>query len=39
MTTSVGEMRDLIACLNIFNGAEPKAKTVLTDFLRQMEVD
>lgn len=39
MVTSVGEMQDLIACLNIFNGAAPKQKPVPMSFLQQMEVD
>ncbi len=39
MVTSVGEMQDLIACLNIFNGAAPKQKPVPISFLQQMEVD
>lgn len=39
MTTSVGEMQDLIACLNIYNGAAPKPKAAPLSFLQQMEVD
>lgn len=39
MVTSVGEMRDLIACLNIFNGAAPKAKPETMDFFDMLEVD
>jgi hypothetical protein len=39
MTTTMGEMQDMIACLNIYNGAAPKAKPVAMDFLQQMEVD
>ena len=39
MTTRVGEMQDLIACLNIYNGAAPKPKAAPMSFLQQMEVD
>lgn len=39
MITGVGEMQDLIACLNIFNGAAPKQKPASMSFLQQMEVD
>lgn len=39
MTTRVGEMLDLIACLNIYNGAAPKPKAAPLSFLQQMEVD
>lgn len=39
MTTRVGEMQDLIACLSIYNGAEPKAQSAAVGFLQQLEVD
>ena len=39
MITGVGEMQDLIACLNIYNGAAPKAQPAPMSFLQQMEVD
>lgn len=30
LCTRVGEMRDMIACLSIYNGAEPKTKKRLS---------
>ena len=39
MVTRIGEMRDLIDCLSIYNGAPAKQKTQAIAFLQQMEVD
>lgn len=39
MTTRVGEMLDLIACLNIYNGAPPKEKEAAMDFFDLLEVE
>ena len=39
MATAWGEMLDMIACLNVYNGAELKDERVYTDFDAQMEVD
>ena len=38
LCTSVGEMRDMIACLSIFNGAKPKAQQKKLSFLETLEV-
>lgn len=39
MTTRIGEMRDLIDCLSIYNGAAIKQKPQAIAFLQQMEVE
>ena len=39
LVTTVGEMRDMIACLAIHNGAKPKKKTRKLSFLETMEVE
>ena len=38
MLTPVGEMRDMIACMAIFNGAKPKQKKKKLSFLETLEV-
>lgn len=38
LCTRVGEMRDMIACLSIFNGAMPKNKHKKLSFLETLEV-
>ena len=39
LTTAVGEMRDMIACLAIYHGAKPKKKARKLSFLETMEVE
>lgn len=39
MVTRIGEMRDLIDCLSIYNGVPVKQKPQAIAFLQQMEVD
>ena len=39
MTTRVGEMLDLIACLHIYNGAPPKEEAAAMDFFDLLEVE
>ena len=39
LTTRVGEMQDLIACLSIYNGADPAPKSAAMGFLEQMGVE
>lgn len=38
LLTSVGEMRDMIACLAIYNGAPPKPKKKKLTFLETLDV-
>lgn len=38
MVTRVGEMRDMIACLAIYHGADPKPKQKHLSFLETLEV-
>ncbi len=38
LTTRLGEMRDMIACLAIFNGAPPKVKKKKLTFLETLDV-
>lgn len=38
LCTRIGEMRDMIACLAIFNGAKPKPKHEKLSFLETLEV-
>lgn len=38
LCTRVGEMRDMIACLSIFNGAKPKTQQKKLSFLETLEV-
>ena len=38
LCTRIGEMRDMIACLSIFNGAKPKTKQKKLSFLETLEV-
>ena len=39
MATAWGEMLDMIACLNVYNGAELREETVYTNFDAQMGVE
>lgn len=38
LLTSVGEMRDMIACMAIYHGAKPKTKKRKLSFLETLEV-
>lgn len=38
LLTPLGEMRDMIACLAIFNGAPPKCKKKKLTFLETLDV-
>ena len=39
MTTRIGEMLDLIACLHIYNGAPPKEEAAAMNFFDLLEVE
>lgn len=39
LITTVGEMRDMLACMAIYQGAKPKKKTRKLSFLETMEVE
>lgn len=38
LCTSIGEMRDMIACFSIQNGAKPKPRQKSLGFLETLEV-
>lgn len=39
LVTSVGEMRDMIACLSIYHGAKPRKIHRKTGFLDTLEIE